>query len=206
MSRLVDGKKGVGFSFSNGTKGLEALLGSRQGWVIDELNIVRRPLPKILATASNFLNTKKHDEIFHLYQQILLRNPATGEQELINFEKHETINTTRNAQRVVEPENRVKVDLGGKQITIEEYIKNGQAASTRAGKHYFNYSLTHNNCQDFTLLHLRGNGLGNALNNQAAVDFISQNAQSLIPKWATKITDFVTNGLRVIGEVIGVSK
>lgn len=191
---------------SNGARGLNELLEGRKGWLIEEIDIVRRPLPKILATVSNFLNTKKHDQIFHLYQQIVLKDPVTGRTERINFEKNETINTIRNVEKTEPLEDRVKVDLGGRKISIDEYLNNGKKAVTRAGKSYMNYSLRTNNCQDWTILHLRGNALGNALNNQEAVDFISQNAQQLLPSWLGRITEYLTTGARKLGEVIGVSK
>lgn len=188
---------------SNGQRGLDQLLESRSDWKVKELDIVRRPLPQFLANISNFINQKQHDKIFHLYQQLVLQNTRTGEIERIAFEKNESINVIRNVEKIEPPEDRMSINLGGKDFTLKEYIENGQKAYFKAGKSYGKYSLRLNNCQDFTLLHLRGNGLH--LENQEAIDFISQNAKQLVPKWAGRITQFLTSGARIFAEFAGIS-
>lgn len=191
---------------SNGQRGLDNLLAGRSNWIIKEIDVVRRPLPSILAKISNLINQKHHDKIFHLYQQIVLVNPETGETERINFEKNESINVIRDVEKIESPEDRMSINLGEKELSLKDYIENGQKAFFKAGKNYGKYSLRLNNCQDFTLLHLRGNGLSDNLANQESIDFISQNAPSLIPKWVGRLTEFLTTGARLFAETIKVSK
>lgn len=190
---------------SNGKKGLDNLLAGRGDWRIKEISIIRRPLPETLKQISNVINKKQHDNIYHLYQQILLQDPKSGREERINIEKNETVNILRNVGMIEPPEDRRAVDLLGKEIKLTDYIMNAQKASIRAGKHYFNYQLRGNNCQDWTVLHLRGNKLGNALENKKSIEFIHQNSEQLIPNWLGKITEFLSTAARKLGEVTGVS-
>lgn len=184
------------FSSGNNINQLQFDLGN---YNIEKIRVVRTPLPKIVQKlGKSIVGKPTHaDKFFHLFTEISAVNNE-GKREVFALEKNERINVLRNLSGgIPEPSEGKEIDLGGRKITVREFINNGKLAHARAGTSYEKYSLKCANCQQFTLLHLRGNELEGG--NEDVIKFVSEPLAQTLPRWAEKITNFITDSTAWIG-------
>lgn len=195
-----------------GEAGLNRVLGDLSGHTIERIRLVRTPIfdnwafRKIrdVATRGGNKNPSHHDKTYHLYQELMLRDPVTGKRELIAFEKNERINIKRGLSAgslqsasggKIGPDDVKEVDLGNLKgaLTFGDYIEGGK--TQYRGNDYHTYSLRSNNCQRFTYSHLKAFGLG----GEDVANFVVQKEVAALHPVATSITDAITN---IAGKVV----
>lgn len=170
-------------------KHLDATINQYGDYRIDKLRIVRKPLKG--QTILNLLvgKPRDHDKYYHLYQEMSLVN-SKGERKVLMIEKNQRIKIESRtgglsegveARNIALPEDR--------SITFKEYVRRGKEAHAVAEVPYHRYSLKRANCQLFTMLNLRGNGLG----DMDDMRFIDQKAHQIVPRHLEVLTDFITD-------------
>lgn len=175
----------------------------RGNWVINKMRVVRQPLAGFAQKLGRMVVGEpiNQDKFFHLWTEFDLINPDTGEHEIVAVEKNERINVMRQLEGGIKPNAEgVNVDLNGKTISLNEYLYNNRVAHGRAGRSFDHYSLKNANCSVFTHMGLRGNGL--ELENENVMNFIRQPIAELLPSWAERLTNFITDTARNISDMI----
>lgn len=187
-----------------GEAGLNRVLSDVGNHQIERIRLVRTPIfdnwafRKIrdIATRGGNKNASHHDKTYHLYQEIMLRDPISGKRELIALEKNERINIKRGLSAgslqaasggKIGPDDVMEVSLGDRKgMTLNDYIAGGKGEYR--GSDYYSYSLRNNNCQRFTYSHLKAAGLG----SESVADFVVQKEVARLGPVLTGVTDAIT--------------
>ena len=159
------------------TPELEEFLKQKGDRKIKNINVARRPLKSAVVQklGPKLVKMPRDEPIWHMATEFELDD---GDKFIIG--KGTTIHLDRALHEYTD---RKPVDIGDRELTLRQYIEKGRIAHERANRPYHKYNLSCSSCQDFTLLHLRGNQLG------ADVDFVHQRADRIIPKWLQKVED-----------------
>jgi hypothetical protein len=170
-------------------KDYERTLNKYGDWEISKVRMVRVPLASVyqaFAKAGSALGGKnKHvDKFFHTYGEYALRNPATGEKQVVMIEKNQTLKTVEGRSGGLQhpSHDAINVDLspwGGKPKTWREYLSAHQGNYDERGVDFHKYNVRNNNCQYFQESALHANGL---LTPKAS-EFINQKVDDILPKW-----------------------
>ena len=127
---------------------------------ITGVTIGRAPVPKAITGALNAvsggtfkegMNTQPYDKLFHLFLYLTL-NDGTK----ILFEKNATINSAVNPPLPPNTET-LLITIPNNTTTLSSFLQNGQ---NKMGGSYFVYDPHYNNCQDYIIGLLSGNGWG----------------------------------------------
>lgn len=193
------------------TKGeYDDILDQYKDWKIDKLRVVRRPLAGYQemfaqgAQAFSGIGKKDHvDKFFHLYTEMALRHPETGERQVIKMEKNQTLKAL-DAQLggVPEPAQGMAIDTsawgkGGR--TFGEYeARHLDHHVNVLGKSYHNYSVRLNNCQSWTTSGLDANGLSSA----EAKSFVNQPLAEALPSWFGAFLQPLTDARAFVDKII----
>ena len=127
---------------------------------ITGVTVGRAPVPGAITGALNVvsagtfkegMNTQPYDKLFHLFLYLTL-NDGTK----LLFEKNATINSAVNSQLPPDTETRL-ITPPNNTTTLQTFLQNGQ---NQMGDKYFVYDPHYNNCQDYILGLLVGNGWG----------------------------------------------
>jgi hypothetical protein len=184
-----------------GIKAINQLTQDIGHYQIDKIRVVRKPLVNAAQKLGKLVIPNKDDnpdKYFHLYTEISAVSPE-GQREVVLIEKNQRVGVKRNVLGgIPEPNEGRNVNLGGKKLSVKEFVENGKIAHERAGVPYEKYRLTCSNCQRFTILNLRGSGLEGG--NKEVMDFVVQPVSELLPKWSERIANLVTDTAAWIGE------
>jgi ElaB/YqjD/DUF883 family membrane-anchored ribosome-binding protein len=163
---------------------------------ITKLIVSRRPLDKMSSTLMNIISLgqfKKamkntgYDSMFHL---ALIIN------DKYNLEKSQNVIFDTKGRNILKPNSEtMDVPLNNKTFTIQEAINN--TIKLMGEDKYYNYDGFYNNCQDYLLNFLKGNGYG----NKDVFEFVKQDMTEIIketPSLSKKLLDIIT---KVGGEV-----
>jgi hypothetical protein len=168
-------------------------------WIILQLKIVRTPLNIIweklanIATLGKFNKFKLSNNIdnyFHLFSEMVLKDPHTGHIKPLLLEKNELVDikdVLGNSR--LKNEEVLNIPLH-KRITLEQYLRNGERyAKDHNECPFYVYDATNCNCQLFQRTLLKGNGLWKPQYER----FIVQDVESAIPRWLSKFVKGTTN-------------
>lgn len=193
-------KKG-GFNLEQHLKGIEeALKGVRMNFKpsmreilktcgdipIIEIYICRRPITsqfkKIVDTINRYSGFEGmvHDKLFHLFFILTLTN-----NKRIVLEKNEDLNIDYYKLSNVDEIRRI---MTTRQYTMNELLKN--AINTYGNKRIFEYDAFNTNCQKFVMDIIMANDIEV---NQDDINFIIQDVKNLLPKWAQRLTHYITS-------------
>jgi hypothetical protein len=147
---------------------------------IVSLRVCRAPIQSAIQKIIDLVSLRKtpYDKLFHLYGLLKLENG-----DFYRFEKNQVI--------AIQKYNResdsdcVQVPLS-KSILFGEFFMKGQQS---IGTDYFKYDGFSNNCQDFILGVLKGNGLL----NEELKKFIKQDVENLVPSFVEDLGKKVTD-------------
>lgn len=160
--------------------------------IVDISYICREPINSIIDKLFNVLSLGKFDEakkklgyddMFHLYLVLKLENG-----ESIRIEKNQDINIITNPQLKGDI---LKINLNDKKFNLAESLENTRKVMGK--EKFIKYDAFNNNCQDFVLAWMKGNGLIDS--NQQAVQFIKQKADELLkqmPQYISTIANTTT--------------
>jgi len=158
--------------------------------------VVRKPLfgsttEKFLQSVLGVGKVEHHDKYYHLFQELHLKNPNTGESQVVMIERNHTLKAIASrAGGLSGLEQGMKIEgLDKKNLSFGQYVQNSRDIHEKTGRSFTRYSLDKNNCQDFTEMTLRANGLY----SDEMDEFVNQNAEALLPGWIKKLTQGVTD-------------
>ncbi len=173
-------------------------------YLITDITIGRDPVSSVIQRLLNVLTLGKYDmmkrklyydDVFHLYALITAKRGAQTVR--LRLEKNNVVVLKESADRPVEY---INVSLGGKYITVGEYIGKGIA---KMGKTEFvRYDAIKNNCQRFQTELLQANGLMTA----EADKFINQDVRQLLSDPAYGFSKVITDLGNVFGHMTGGKK
>ena len=123
----------------------------------------------------------KPDKLFHLYLVIQLTDGS-----VYRLEKNQDINLIPYKPDPLEEY--IEIGAPDLDVTIEEFL--GITLSVIGIKNFFNYSATSLNCQRFCYDNIVSNGIQLEAWKK---DWILQKVNKLLPSWADKVFNFVTD-------------
>lgn len=159
---------------------------------ISSMYICRAPVVSLVEKAMNLLSLGRlsaakadlnYDKLFHLFMYVITDNGTS-----IILQKNEVIDISAKAKSADAQREDVKVDLGGKKITLSELVEN---TSKLMGPKFLKYSASENNCQNFVNSILTAN----QLNNSTLKNFVMQDTTTIfskMPGYMKGITDKIT--------------
>jgi hypothetical protein len=167
---------------------------------ITGVTIGRAPVPGAITGALNAvsggtfkegMNTQPYDKLFHLFLYLTLNSGVK-----ILFEKNATINSAVNPPLPPNTET-LLITPTNNTTTLKTFLQNGQ---NRMGNKYFVYDPHYNNCQDYIIGLLTGNGWG----TQQDYKWIKQDTGQLFAnnKYLGTVAKGVTNFGGVVDRVI----
>ena len=167
---------------------------------IIHISLLRTPvmilIQKLFEQFGNLKNTP-YDKLYHLSMII-----EFGNGKKLGLEKNEHINTFENPSKQKSSEV-VRMDASTvPKITLNEFINNGRQFM---GSKFIPYNPKHNNCQDFILGLLKGNGIDNAEFTQ----FIKQDTNAIfngnvwLRKLSHTVTDIADRTQLLVGKGVG---
>ena len=192
VSALINGPQ-------NGpSKKFREYMGKHGNDTIESLQVCRYPISGIIDKALNLLsfgyfqsekNRLSYDKLFHLFLLIELR-AEDGKKYSAILERNEVINLAPSKASDYKP-------VGGGCLNVPLYTKQGRGITlselfNNALRHTPNiwlYDAVYANCQAFVLNILKSS----KLNNTTLERFVSQKAETLIPKYLQFIGKRVTN-------------
>lgn len=188
----------------------EHVLGQYGSWNIDKLRVVRRPLSAYQeafaqgAQAFTGIGKKEHvDKFFHLYTEMALRNPETGEKQVVKLEKNQTLKAL-DAQLggVPEPAQGLTVDTsvwdGGARTLGEFEARRRDHHENALGQSFHNYSVRTNNCQTWTTSGLDANGLS----TPPVHKWVNQPLADALPSWFGSFLQPLTDARALVDRVV----
>ena len=154
--------------------------------IIKRISLLRTPvMPVIQKLFEKFGNLKNtdYDKLFHLSMVITLDSGKS-----FSIEKNEHIHIIDNP-KLQKTSEAVKIsEADTPNATLNEFIHNAQKFM---GSKFIPYNPKHNNCQDFILGLLKGNGI----NESDYLKFIKQDTQAIFNGnvWLRKLSHTVTD-------------
>lgn len=167
---------------------------------ITSLEVIRNPLSKplegILSAFTGFelerkLKQENYDHLFHL--KIRINGKYDFEKEQASHFGYAKNNPDQEIMKIHEIPNE----------TIEEFVEN---TIKKMGNAFFNYDGLRNNCQDFILAVLHGNGIHNSQYDswiKQNTDEIFKSTPSFMRKVMNKVTD-IANRAQILEEGTGI--
>jgi hypothetical protein len=141
--------------------------------LIIRIDIVRKPIERILQNSLFLFNNTPYDKLFHLQMVCMLSNNM-----IILIEKNENINIyILNHLFINNKTEVINVNISNN-LTINTMFNN---TINKYGETLFYKYDVINNCQEFILMILNSNNL----NNDELQKFIKQNTESIFRNWPT---------------------
>lgn len=182
---------------------VRSLLAKEGDLPIVEMRVRRDPIQNMINTALNVTSSGKwnelkqrmgYDKFFHLGLEVTVR---ISESDNVNkryvIEKNEVIQINEPKPYTNETESMV-VPMGGKGATMNSLLKGSQAVQ---GAKFYEYDAFRNNCQDFVMSILTGNGFG----TKAIYDFVKQPIGEVIAELPS-FTQRLARGITDIGGIV----
>ena len=196
---ILDLFKPIKQDYSNGSRSTLEKYGSG---IVTHLVAKRTPIVQMLNTVLNLISlgqfnkSKKEYGFDKLYHLALI---ATVNNKSIVVEKNEVINISTSYSMNDKTES-IEIPLNGRQITLQEMMDN---TLKRVGKEqFFLYDPFSRNCQDFLVMILQSNGLG----NQQDFQWIKQDISNLAkeqPSYVHTIAKVTTDLGARVSQAIG---
>lgn len=161
---------------------------------IGRLLICRVPLNKTFTILGNLvsngeyekkIDSLNYDDMFHLYLLVGLDDGTH-----LKLEKNQTPELKKSSHVVNNDTECVPVDLGHKDILLQDFID--RTINKMGIDNYTHYNYKNLNCQNFVLMHLVANGLIRPSYKNFIMQDVDEVASS-IPGWADKLINFATN-------------
>ena len=162
---------------------------------ISDVMVGRAPVPTAITTALNVvsggtfqegMNTQPYDKLFHLFMYVTMSDGSK-----ILFEKNAQINSAVNSPLPDKTET-LPIPIPNKTTTLNTFLENGKK---QMGDKFFPYDPHYNNCQDFIIGLLTGNGWI----NQEQRNWIKQDTGQLFAN--NKYLGTVARGVTNIGGI-----
>lgn len=176
-----------------------------RNYEIEKLRIVRRPLGGVLDKLASLVGKDPEgkgqpDRYFHLYSEMAIKNPMTGERQVILIERNQTLNAIEGrAGGLPQQHEAINIALpSSDRMTVGDYITNSKEFHKMKGKSYSRYNVRTNNCQQFQLANLEASGLL----REEHQDFINQNVEEILPRWVEKIANPLTDTAAKVSDFI----
>lgn len=154
---------------------------------IVSIKVCRNPIHNMLKQIVNWVNKmslhkgETHDKLFHLFLIVTLANG-----HVYVVEKNQDINVTP-----FKPDSHdeiMNIGFNKKGLTIPMMLENTEK---KIGKEaFYHYTATQYNCQHFVYSVLTSNGISVS---PSLKSFIMQPVETLIPSWAKRVANFVTD-------------
>ena len=156
---------------------------------IHRLRVVRTPIMSVFQKLIDKMGGEvPYDKLFHLRLEIYTKSIR------LTVEKNEVITIT-NSTRKDKNDESVDVTYSFKEQSINDFMANGHKYM---GAKFFPYSASNNNCQDFIVGLLRGNGI----NDPQAYQFVKQDTQAIF-KGHPILRKIANTATDLAGKVIG---
>lgn len=172
--------------------------------VIQALTICRRPIPAGVKVMMNVMSLGKfdklqkqagYDDLYHLY---LVADVGSAK---IIIEKNERINISDNFSESSNTQ-RMPVNLNGQQITLDQFILNGQKMVSD-NVEWFGYDSLTRNCQYFIRWLLLGNNLLTPENEKFTFQDKVKEWTKELPSYVGNIAKFATDTAGVVSKLLG---
>ncbi len=176
-------------------------------WIIQKYRVVRKPVYEAIDKLANILTlgdyndrkvSRNIDTYFHLFSEVFCVPPDGDNKEgkLILIEKNQRVNVKYHRLGGIDhdnkkyPEEGINIPLKGI-LTIGDWIGNTENYCDKngVGNNLWKYDATTFNCQNFTNLLLKANGLW----TQQIDKFVLQPAEESLPKWLKSVFKGITN-------------
>jgi hypothetical protein len=160
------------------------------------MSILSRPIPQVLEKIANILTfgnyqkaklSKNIDKYRHLY--IVMDIDCNGTQKKILLEKNELVNVRYGLKNRVPEEKEEPVRKIQPNLTVKQFIENGEKWATDHQKQLYIYDVVTANCQRYIEWMLRGNKIYTPLIGK----FILQDLENVLPTWLHFLTRKSTN-------------
>ena len=159
---------------------------------IENITIIRTPFFTALKSVLKAITS--YDKLYHLCMAVQVKEGNITKN--ISIEKQQQVNVKAKVEMDKNSET-INVPLN-KQLTMNKMLQS--ALDKNGPDKFFLYSATTNNCQDFLMMLLESNGIG----NKADKDFIKQDVEhlqgnTLLNKGLNALTDLGAKAAEVVG-------
>ena len=153
---------------------------------IKKIVVCRKPINAVFRKLSNIITLGKfdkslkglhYDDLFHLYLYITLGNTTW------RIEKNEVVTVEIDNRDI--KEDCMDINMERRRIKLGDFMKKGEK---HQGKDFWSYNSVNNNCQNFAVSLLVGNGL--IKTNDQIFKFIKQDSEEVFrrnPKFLAKV-------------------